>query len=581
MPSINDEKEKLPKLPFNHLAISLSGGGFRASAFHLGLLSYLSTKTYAEKTLLERTRIISTVSAGTFVGVKYITTIKTGGSMLDCYRDVYILMSSCDLVAESLQNLSNDELWKDNPRHRSLINAFADVYYERFEKELFGELWNEANPIHIKEIIFNATEFNFGMPFRFLKTENNQQEFIGNNKIHIPIDVAKEIRFADIIAASSCFPFGFEPINFPEDFIHAGAVKLKDLTLLPQNVDDGEEIHYPIGLMDGAIDDNQGVGGVIIGEEKMRKYPKEKQEFVSDDDKAVDLYIISDASAPKIKRFNRRPNERIPLIGSLTFESLKYFGITSAIFGVSCIIYAYFVSYITTIVALTVSGTLGLITAFVLLLFSLGMTGLARKMGIPEFAVKRLLHFNKLKLVTLYNMFVNRKKSSMALVSDVLLKHMRWFSYDKVYSDVAWRPRLIMNAIFEFTQEEVDKRRIKYPNMNKELLKPGKKIIETTTRANEMSTRLWFVKNELKEDRNLPDTIIACGQYTTCFSLLEYIEKNFRNDKMAEDYNKYSDEIKLAITQLETELLNDWRKFKEDPYWMVEEWNAKTLENNS
>lgn len=580
MPSINDEKEKLPKLPFNHLAISLSGGGFRASAFHLGMLSYLSTKSYSEKTLLERTRIISTVSAGTFVGVKYITSIKKGGTMFDCYRDVYTIMNSCDLVAEALQNLSNDDVWKDNPRHRSLINAFADVYYERFEKELFGELWNEENPIHLKEIIFNATEFNFGMPFRFIKTENNQQEFIGNNKIHIPIDVAKEIRFADIIAASSCFPFGFEPINFPEDFIHANAVKLKDLTLLPQNVDDGEEIHYPIGLMDGAIDDNQGVGGVIIGEEKMRKYPKEKQEFVSDDNKSVDLYLISDASAPKINRFNRTPNERIPLIGSLTFESLKYFGITSAIFGVSCITYAYYVDFITTIVILTVLGTLGLITAFVLLLVSLGMTGLARKMGIPEFAVKRLLHFNKLKLATLYNMLVNRKKSSMALVSDVLLKHMRWFSYDKVYSDVAWRPRLIMNAIFEFTQEEVDKRRIKYPNMNKELLKPGKKIIETSTRANEMSTRLWFVKNELKGERNLPDTIIACGQYTTCFSLLEYIEKNFRNDKMAEEYEKYSDEIKQAITKLENELLEDWRKFKENPYWMVEEWNAKTLNNS-
>lgn len=577
MPNVKDEKEKLPKIPFNHVAISLSGGGFRATAFHLGLLSYLSTKVFLQKTLLERTRIISTVSAGTFVGVKYISTIKNGGTMQNCYKDIYNLMNSCDLVAEALQNLSDDALWENDNRQRSLINAFADVYNERFEDGLFGELWDETRPIHLKEIIFNSTEFNFGLPFRFHKSESVQQDFIGNNKIHIPIDVAKEIRFADIIAASSCFPFGFEPINFPDDFVHTKAVKLKDLTLLPQNVADGEEIHYPIGLMDGAIDDNQGVGGVIIGEEKMRRYPKEKQVFASDDDKAVDLYIISDASAPKIERFNRRPNEPIPLIGNLTFESLKYFGIMSALFGVSCIIYAYFTTHITSIVALTVFGTLGLITAFVLLMVSLGMTGLARKMGIPEFAVKRLLHFNKLKLATLYNMLINRKKSTMSLVSDVLLKHMRWFSYDRVYSDVAWRPRLIMNAIFEFTQDEVNKRKVKYPNMNKELLNPGKKIIETTTKANEMNTRLWFVRNELKGDKNLPDTIIACGQYTTCFSLLEYIEKSFKSDKNAATYNNYSDEMKQAISLLETELLEDWRKFKENPYWMVEEWNANMV----
>lgn len=154
--------------------------------------------------------------------------------------------------------------------------------------------------------------------------------------------------------------------------------------MLPQNVSDGEEISYPIGLMDGAIDDNQGVGGIIIGEEKMKRYPKESQAYTSVDDKAVDLYLISDASAPKIERFNRKQLEPIRFIGNLTFESLKYFGIMSAIVGVCCIILAYQIESITSIVALTIFATLGLISAGVLLLLSLGMTNLARKMGIPE-----------------------------------------------------------------------------------------------------------------------------------------------------------------------------------------------------
>lgn len=105
MPNIKDEKEKLPKQPFENIAISLSGGGFRATAFHLGLLSYLSTKTFFSKTLLERVRILSTVSAGTFVGTKYITSIKKGRTMTDCYKDVYAIMTNCDLVAEALKKI--------------------------------------------------------------------------------------------------------------------------------------------------------------------------------------------------------------------------------------------------------------------------------------------------------------------------------------------------------------------------------------------------------------------------------------------------------------------------------------------
>lgn len=572
-------KEKLPLVPFHNIAISLSGGGYRATAFHLGVISYLSSKKYMDIDLLARTRIMSTVSAGTFVGVKYATTLKKGGTIHQCYKSLHTFMSEFDLVSEALKYLSEDKNW-ENDRKRTLINAFASVYHAEFESELFGLLWDENSSIHLKEIIFNATEFNFGLPFRFqkserekIKTDNTQQEFIGNNKIHIPIEVAKEIRLADIIAASSCFPFGFEPINFPDDFIYNESIKLKDESLYPKHVYDGDKIHYPIGLMDGSIDDNQGVDGIITAEERMKHYPKELQIFCSDDDKAVDLYIISDASSPKIESFSRKENDKIRVVGKWNFESLKYFGIASAFIGVSSLVYAFFVSYKLSVIALSIFGTFGLLTAFVLLLFSIGLTGLTRKMGVPEFAVKRLLHFNKLKLGTLYNLFVNRKRSAMTLVSEVFIKHMRWFSYERVYGDIAWRPRLIMNAIFEFTNEEVEKRRKKYPDMNAELLTPSDKIIKATSKANSMGTRLWFIPEELEGEENMPDTLIACGQYTICFSLLEYIEKYLKNEKFHKNYEKYSDEIKESINQLELDLLEDWRKFKDNPYWMVREWN--------
>jgi len=572
-----DRKDELPKTPFRNIAISLSGGGFRGTAFHLGVLSYLSTQKWQQVSLLERTRILSTTSAGTFTGVKYAVTIKKGGTIKDCYKSLYAFMSDCDLVSESLQYLSNDENWKTG-RQRTLINSCASIYHREFESESFGLLWEESPSIHLKEMSFNATEFNFALPFRFQKTEklnpqNLSHEFIGNKKIHIPIDVAKEIRFSDIIAASCCFPFAFEPINFPDDFIHEESVKLRDKSLLPHNVYDGDKIDYPVGLMDGAIDDNQGVDAVVQAEERMKQYPDDLKEFRSDDHKAVDLYIISDVSHANMESYIRSTTDKIPIVGKWNFENLKYFGVICALMGIASILYAFFASTKVLIIGLSIFGTLLVLTSLFLILISLGLTGLTRKLGVPDFVIKRLLHFDKLKFVTLYNLFVNRKTSVMKLVSDVFIKQMRWFSYERVYGDAAWKPRLIMNAPFELTENEVEKRKKKYVYLSNELAEPGVEILLAASMACNVGTTLWFTPEELNGNKNKLDTLIACGQFTICFNLLKYFEKFVKNEEYTKQYNEYDEETKKSLDQLHSSLLQDWKKFKKNPYWLVNEWN--------
>lgn len=579
--SVAKRKDRLPKAPFSNIAISLSGGGFRATAFHLGMLTYLSTKELYGVSLLNRTRILSTASAGTFTGVKYVSTLKKGGTIKDCYKSLYTFMSDCDLVSEALRYLSYDENWK-NGKQRTLINAFAAIYHTQFESETFGLLWEKEHPIHLKEISFNATEFNFAQPFRFQKTERSElkadgHEFIGTKKIHVPVAVAKEIRLSDIIAASCCFPFGFEPINFPNDFTYEGSEKLKDLTLLPKNVYDGDKINYPIGLMDGAIDDNQGVDAVVLAEERMKQYHEDQKEFRSEDDKAVDLYIISDVSPPNMQSYTSSSTEKIRFIGKLNFKSLRLFGIFSATLGITSLILAFLFSAKTIIIGLTILGTLLSLLAVFFLIISLGLTKLTRKLGVPEFVVQRLLHFDTLKFGTLYNMLINRKNSAMKLVSDVFIKQMRWFSYERVYGDPTWKPRLIMNAAFELTQEEVEKRNKKYEFLSKDIFAPGPEIIYTATVASTVSTKLWFTPEDLAGSKNKLNSLIACGQFTTCFNLLKYFEKFILNKRYQEEYDAYSQETKLELDKLYTCLIEDWLKFKKNPYWMVNEWNKTEL----
>ena len=577
--SIDERKDELPKNPFQNIALSLSGGGFRATAFHLGTLTYLSSQKWLNVSLLERTRILSTVSAGTFVGIKYAASLKRGETLKDCYKSLHAFLSKDDLVDEALTYLADDDNW-NKEKHRTLINAFAAMYYKEFETETFGLFWNEKPEIHLKELSFNATEFNFALPFRFYKSEKSKlqntdalHEFIGNKKIHIPIDVAKEVRLSDIAAASSCFPFGFEPIGFPDDFIYDGAVKLKDHTLLPRNVYDGDKIEYPIGLMDGGIDDNQGIDATVVAEERMKKYGSDLKQFISDDKKAVDLFLISDVTTPHMESYTGRNKDKIRVGSNWNFEVLRFFGITSAIVGMTAIIFAFFVSAKLSTIALTIFGTSGIVTAFVLLIFSMGFAGITKRLGVSDFFAKKLMHVDRLKFGLLYNMLANRRRSVMKMVSKVFLKQIRWFSYERVYGDSNWRPRLIMNAVFELTELEVEKRKKKYSILSEEILNPGAEIMKAAEKGCSMGTTLWFATKELEGEKNLLNTLIACGQFTTCFNLIEYIEKYFKNPEYKNDYDKFSAETKQEIDNLYNNLLTDWKKFKKDPYWSVKNWN--------
>lgn len=580
-------RARLPQQPFQNIALSLSGGGFRAACIHLGLMSYLSEKKINGVSLLERVRILSSVSGGTFVGVKYAATLKKGGSFAGCYKSTIDFMTRKDLVEDALQYLAEDTNWQ-NGRQRSLINAFASIYHRDFEPAHFGLLWESLPAIHLKEISYNATEFNFARPFHFQKTESfspdragQEPEYIGNKKIHIPVAMAREIRLADIIAASSCVPFGFEPINFPNDFTHPESVVLKDRSLLPLTVDDGDEIVYPIGLMDGGVDDNQGVDAVLNAEERMKNYPPELDEFRSQDKKAVDLYIISDGTNPTMQSYVPRSEDKVPFIGRWSFQLMQYIGISSFVLGCLFIVLACLSSAKALIILLSVGGTLGVLIALVFLIASRGFVGLTKRFGIPAFFVRRLRHVDKLKFATLNNLLLNRRNSVVKMVTKVFIKQMRWFGFERVYSDAGWKPRLIINTVSELTPEAVEKRKRMHPYFSAEILEPGEKIRATATRSLRKDTTLWFTEQELKGPNNTADAILACGQFTVCYNLLEYFEKFIFNPKYKKDHDKYPPELQEALTVLQQELLYDWKKFKENPYWLVNDLKKALWDNTA
>jgi hypothetical protein len=106
----------------------------------------------------------------------------------------------------------------------------------------------------------------FGNKFLSAKNDAASQAAIGR------------IKLGDILASSSCFPVGFEPVQFPRDFTHANLSATELQTALRENTrfspeKDDATTARPVefGLIDGGIDDNQGIDSFLLAEERLRR----------------------------------------------------------------------------------------------------------------------------------------------------------------------------------------------------------------------------------------------------------------------------------------------------------------------
>jgi predicted acylesterase/phospholipase RssA len=565
----------LPVQPFNTLAVSMSGGGYRAASFHLGMLSYLAQIKWDGIPLLERVRVISTVSGGTFTGVCYAAALARGESFEDFYRKLYAYMHDTDLIKEALKKLSDKKNWKGS-KGRSLINAFSLVYFDKLGQDTFRLLFDKRT--HLTEIIFNATEFHYGLPFRFQRTEPNPTDYnayIGNRQVCIPPEALKEVRLSDAIAASSCFPMGFEPINFPTDFIHDGSPTLKELKQSWQPDQYGDYCPFPIGLMDGGIVDNQGIDSVFWAEDRMHHYQGELKKMVSDDAKAIDLFIISDVSSPFMDGYVK--SEEKPLKGwrNLNLKRLGWIGAALILGGVaSTVLGAMFAGrcwmYIIGALAalLFVGGTVSLLVSNLLRMIMKGVK-------VPEYFIKHLGRFNALRFGIYENLLKNRISSVMSMVSEVFMKQIRRREYRMVYDkESGWLTRLIMNAVYELTEKQTRYRNNKRENAGRspELRNVSPQLMEIAELAKSMGTTLWFTPDEINDEKkNKLDALIATGQFTACFNLLEYIEKTLKHPDHKQEWDAYAPELKAKIDELYNKMMKDWHDFNANPYWMVRE----------
>lgn len=519
-----------------NIALTFSGGGYRAAAFHLGVLSYLdSVKAGEDSSLLKHVAALSTISGGTITGLRYMLGLSRGESMEDIYNDLYSFFTDVDLATIALENLSS---YKEG-MSASLIRTMADIYDKKlFKGARFGKLMDDVKKNHISQFSANATDFTNGLSFRFQATTGKQDKdsgygIIGNNKIRIPRTVARHIRLSEILACSSCFPSGFEPVMFPQDFDLGESQEVKTFV----------EKTEAFGIMDGGIVDNQGIEPVFLAEQRM------KSDFRERKDKCLELIVISDVADPYMDAYKPSNSILSGWLNKLSLHKVSLIlwtsGAIMTILTALSLIYMpnSFLSGFLSVLCLAALGG-----AFAYSLLKKKIIKLA-KGTIVEKGISSV--FN-LKFSDIIVLLINRVNSVISLSASVFMKHLRRMNYRSAYADEAWTNRCIMNGIYELRPGESWEANLKSGHLPA-YLKPSELIQQNSIKAASMGTTLWFTEKE-KAD-GMHDAIIAAGRYTMCFNLLQYIEGIKKNSKNTNERHR-------EILACEEQLKADWERFQ-------------------
>lgn len=279
------ESPGLRQSALGKVGLALSGGGFRASLFHLGVLARL-----AELDVLRHVEVISTVSGGSIVGAYYYLAVR---NLLQTREDSQI---SSDDYLKLVQNCIDQMMSgiRKNIRTHSLADAaanfnalfdpqssrtdrIASLYNEHFyahspgakpgEKIMMRDLtiipagcteqnffphrdnWRRRNKV--PTLVLNATALNTGHNWQFTP------EWMGESRHHINNEIDanyhlrrmyydeapashRQIQLSRAVAASSCVPGLFPPVRL---------ISLYEGKL--------------VALVDGAIHDNQGIASLL------------------------------------------------------------------------------------------------------------------------------------------------------------------------------------------------------------------------------------------------------------------------------------------------------------------------------
>ncbi|MCW3123110.1 MAG: hypothetical protein JWQ38_2602 [Flavipsychrobacter sp.] len=87
-----------------------------------------------------------------------------------------------------------------------------------------------------------------------------------------------------------------------------------------------------------------------------------------------------------------------------------------------------------------------------------------------------------------------------------------------------------------------------------------------------MGTTLWFDEGSKLTAQTMA-CIIACGQFTTCYNLMDYITKL----RKPEVWDNFDQAYKDRIDYIDQQLKRDWKAFQKDPFFLYNKMGVAIL----
>ncbi|MBU1013357.1 MAG: patatin-like phospholipase family protein [Bacteroidetes bacterium] len=544
---------------FENIALTFSGGGYRASTFGLGILSYLNQARIRNKSLLENVKGLSTVSGGTLTGATYACSAAEGKDFNTFYTHFYKTLEEDRLLGIALAKLDSNELWKNSHKKRSLINAFALAYAELLANNTFRCLREQKS--HLEDICFNATDFSFGLAFRFQTSGIFGNYHLQNTNLDA---LSNDMKIADAIASSSCFPMGFEPMVLPDDYVsdHNSTTYVA--------IKAQKEFKKGVGIMDGGIVDNQGIGSIMNINVRREKEGKPYDLIMVCD---VGSYFMDPWQASKLSLDGEDGSASPKKIYQTVVKKLRsswWIWLLPIPIAAALLIGGFY----------SQNGTWLFIGGGAMVMFAI-LAGGARLfidkivhkilktwgwvMGmLPHFMRDKLVYFENLRLRLIQRMLEERGTSAMKMISEIFLKQIRRLNYNLFYEHQDLKDRRITALIYELTKEQYQngKSDEKEPEVKRgQIPDPGDGIYAAAKIASEMGTTLWFSVEDKKVYRL--KNLVSCGQFTACFNLLKYCV-DLKSSKAKVDPELLDEMIKVFA--------NDWKKFIKNPYWLHDQY---------
>ena len=137
-----------------------------------------------------------------------------------------------------------------------------------------------------------------------------------------------------------------------------------------------------------------------------------------------------------------------------------------------------------------------------------------------------------------------RLSSTWAMTVGVFFNRIRSLEYSLLENRNFFKDRLIRNEIYDIAEQENKASRHK----------PSAQMLAVTQRASSTEVQLHYDGEDQLKD------LIACGQFTICYNLLEHIDKLRTAGK--------DETLKAALYK---KLEDDWEILKENPFSLIDE----------